>query len=73
MRRARPRLNAIVDYVGPVIGQSFKSWWKVTVTEAFPGTGRAVYTISAIDDNTAAQEGLRRLDTDLNKPAPTRH
>ena len=68
-----PRLQAIVDYIGPVIGQSAKSWWKVTVTEAFPGTGRAVYQIAALSDNLAAQEGRRRLTVELERPPPTRH
>jgi hypothetical protein len=68
-----PRLQAIVDYIGPVIGQSAKSWWKVTVTEAFPGVGRAVYTVTAVDDNMAAQEGLRRLTAELERPLSTRH
>lgn len=69
----RPRLNATVDYIGPVLGQSAKSWWKVTVTEAFPGTGRAVYTLVATSDNMAAHEGLRRLAAELERPEKTVH
>ena len=68
-----PRLQATVDYIGPVIGQSAKHWWKVTVTEAFPGLGRATYQISAPSDTLAAQEGLRRLTDELERPPPTRH
>jgi len=69
----RPRLQAIVDYIGPVIGHPLLAWWKVTVTEAFPGTGRGLYTIKASSDNMAAQEGLRRLTVELERPAPTVH
>lgn len=54
------KANAIVDYI-------CGSFWKVIVWDADRDDIIRTYTIEAVDDNLAAQEGLRRFVAEVAK------
>lgn len=73
-QRAQTPAQAIVDYVGKVIGGG-ESYWRVTVRTA-PGWKPArtrVFTIRSFSDSLAAIEGLRRFEEETAAPKQTVH
>lgn len=54
--------SCMVDWIREVPGESGRQEWLVTVWAAPPRFLRRAYRIKAVDDNLAAQEGLRTFE-----------
>ena len=54
--------SCMVDWLCEAPGESALSLWLVTVWAAPPRFLQRVYRIKALDDNMAAQEGLRTFE-----------
>jgi hypothetical protein len=68
---AKVACHCTVDWCRPVDGESMLSWWHVHVEERhdwLKKPRRKMYLIKAIDDDTAARQGLKLFENEFSDP-----
>lgn len=74
--RVKVACHCVVDWCRPAEGESALSWWHVHVEERHDWTKkprRKMYLVKAVDDDTAARQGLKLFEDEFSEPAIVLH